>query len=100
MAHVTVQQALQNVADNPEPKLDPIDTPVHELIARALFEIANQPDSKVRGSLARANKARRMILERMVGKRRAGTKPVQKTQESIELIDLTGRQLGDGSLKL
>ena len=100
MAHVTVQAALQNVADNPEPRLDPIDTPVHELVARALYEIANQPDSKVRGSLARANKARRMILERLVGKRRAGTKPAQKTEDKIEMVDLTGRQLGNGSMTL
>lgn len=100
MAHVTVQQALQNVADHPVLETDPIDTPVHELIARALYEIANKPDAKVRGSMARANKARRMIFERLVGRRRAGTRPAVKQEHQVEMIDLTGRAVEGGSMKL
>jgi hypothetical protein len=90
VADVTIRQALQNVADHPVMQTDElIQVPVHELVARGLFEIANSPDTNVRGSAARANKARKMILDRMVGKRRPGTAPAAKTDEAIEFIDLT-----------
>jgi len=91
---VTVRQALQMVADNPHMVTDEIiQLPVHELIARNLFEIANSPDTNVRGASARANKARKMILDRLVGKRRAGTSPAAKTDEQIEFVDLTAGAL-------
>jgi hypothetical protein len=94
---VTIRQALQNVADNPVMLTDEwIQVPVHELVARALFDIANRPDANQRGSMARANKARKMILDRLVGKRRAGSHPATKVQVEIEFIDLTG---GGGELK-
>lgn len=91
MKNVTIRQALQNVADYPQPVDDKvIDHPVSELVARTLFDIANSPDQSVRGSMGRANKARKLILDRMVGKRRAGTSPQMKNRIEVELADLTG----------
>lgn len=90
MKHTTIRQALQNVADNPVMETDEIiNVHVHELVARALFEISNRPDAAVRGSMARANKARKMILDRLVGKRRAGSHPATKVELPIEFEDLT-----------
>lgn len=89
MAEVSIRQALQNVADNPIMATDEvIQVPVHELVARALFEIANKPDQSQRASMARANKARKMIFDRLVGKRRPGTSPAANTHEEITFIDL------------
>jgi hypothetical protein len=90
MKHVTIRQALQNVADNPNLQTDElIQVHTHELIARSLYDIANRPDSNVRGSMARANKARKMILDRLVGKRRAGSHPATRQEIPIEYVDLT-----------
>ena len=87
---VTVREALQRVADNPVMLTDDlIQVPAYELVARALFEISNKPDAAVRGSMARANKARKLILERLVGKRRAGSHPATRNPVEIEMIDLT-----------
>lgn len=92
---VTVRQALQNVADHPTMQTDEIiQIPVHELVCRNLFEIANKPDERVRGSMARANKARKLILERLVGKRRSGSHPATRTEVQLDFIDLTGGELG------
>lgn len=94
---VSVRQALQAVADEPIMQTDEIiQVRVHELVARALFEIANTPDASVRGALARANKARKIILDRLVGKRRAGSHPATRQNVQIEFVDLTGGELGDG----
>lgn len=94
MANVTVRQALQAVADHPELSTpDLTQMPVHELIARELFDIANNPDAAVRGSMTRANKARRMLFSRIVGTRRPGTTPVGGELASLEFIDLTGGAL-------
>lgn len=90
MAHVTVQQALQYVADHPVPAHDNLlELPVWELVSRELFEIANRPDVKVRGSMVRATKAQRVIFDRLVGVRKPGTKPVSSKAEEIEFVDLT-----------
>jgi hypothetical protein len=92
--NVSIRQALQYVADYPEPISDElIQMPVYELVARSLFDIANRPDASVRGSMARANKARKMILDRLAGKRRAGTKPTIKGTVEIQFRDLTGGEL-------
>jgi hypothetical protein len=94
----TVRQALQNVANYPEPLTDDVvNMAVHELVARSLFDIANRPDASVRGSMSRANKARKMILERLDGKRRTGTSPALKDGSSIEFRDLTGGEIGVAS---
>jgi hypothetical protein len=90
MAEVTVRQALQHVADHPELDTDVLlDVRVHELISRTLFEVANTPDGSVRGGLSRANKARRMLMDRLVGKRAPGTAPAAKTVDEVEFVDLT-----------
>lgn len=95
MKVVTIRQALQQVADYPQPLTDEvIQAPVYELVARTLFDIANRPDASVRGSMTRANKARKMILDRMVGKRRVGTRPATVKKVEVEFRDLTGGELG------
>lgn len=95
MKVVTIRQALQNVADHPELGTDEwTQIPVHELVCRNLFEIANKPDASTRGSMARANKARKMILDRLVGKRRPGSHPATRNEVSIDFVDLTGGELG------
>lgn len=94
MAHVTVEQALKLVATHPEPATDvALDVPVHELVCRVLFEIANSPDVKVRGSMSRATKAQRMIMDRMVGTRRTGTHPAARKDTNIDFVDLTNLEL-------
>jgi len=88
---VSVKQALEFVANHPTPATDVLlDLPAYELVARALFEIANGPDARVRGSLARTTRAQRMILDRLVGRRAAGTHPATKHKgEEIDFVDLT-----------
>jgi len=94
MKNVTIRQALQHVADFPQPLDDEVlQMPVYELVARSLFDIANRPDASVRGSMTRANKARKMILDRMVGKRRPGSHPATNEVEQIDFVDLTGGEL-------
>lgn len=95
MAEVTVRAALQAVADHPTMDTDVLlDVRVHELIARTLFEVANTPDERVRGSMSRANKARRMLMDRLVGKRRPGTAPAASGETELEFEDLTMGALG------
>lgn len=90
MAQVTIRQALQQVADYPvSVDDDALNAPAHELLARVLFDIANRPDQSVRGSMARANKARAVILNRMAGKRRTGTRPVRPQKQEVKILDLT-----------
>lgn len=90
MAHTTIRQALQFVADHPTPATDAVvEMPVWELVSRALYDIANSPDAKVRGSMARATRAQKMLFDRLTGTRRAGTNPVSLKTEEIEFIDLT-----------
>lgn len=94
MKTVTIKQALQNVADYPVMVDDDmLNKPVYELVARTLFDIANRPDASVRGSMGRANKARKLILDRMVGKRRPGSHPATREVQQINFIDLTGGEL-------
>lgn len=94
MKPVTIRAALQRVADNPTMLNDDlIQAPVHELVSRTLFEIANKPDAGERGSMTRANKARKMILDRLVGKRRPGSHPATRNQVEINFVDLTGGEL-------
>lgn len=94
MKHVTIRQALLYVSDHPIQETDEaIQVPCHELISRTLFEIANTPDASVRGSMSRANKARKMILDRLVGKRRPGSHPATRVQTPIEFVDLTSGEL-------
>lgn len=91
MRKMTVREALQHVADYPQPVDDEVIT-MHtgELICRTLYDLANTPDANVKGSLGRANRARRMIFNRLAGRRRAGTAPAVKKQQRLEMHDLTG----------
>jgi hypothetical protein len=94
MKSVTIRQALQQVADYPVMLDDEvIQHPVHELVCRTLFDIANRPDASQRGSMARANKARKMILDRLVGKRRSGSHPATRTNQDLEFVDLTAGEI-------
>lgn len=94
MANVTIRQALQQVADYPvQLEEDLTQVPAYELVARALYEIANKPDAGERGSMSRANKARKMIMDRLVGTRRPGSHPATRTQVAINFVDLTGGEL-------
>lgn len=88
MSSKTIREALQYVTKH-EPTASPVDMPVWEHIARALYEIANNPDPKVRGAMARATRAQTIIADRTVGKRRAGTKPARRSQSKLAFVDLT-----------
>lgn len=96
---MTVREALQYVADYPQPVDDEIIVmPTSELVARTLYDIANKPDAQVKGSMTRANKARKMILNRLAGRRRAGTAPALPTTNRIIIRDLMGEvDSGDGA---
>lgn len=87
--HKSIREALQFVADNPEIRTPPIDTPAWELVGRILFEVANSPNPKVRGSMARATRAQKMIADRLVGKRRPGTHPATVRDQQVVFRDLT-----------
>jgi hypothetical protein len=90
----TVRQALQFVADYPTPVTDDnLVMQTHELIARTLFDIANKPNVQERGSMARANRARKMIFDRLAGKRRAGTRPMRPNGAHLTIRDLTGKEI-------
>lgn len=95
MKHVSIRQAMQYVADHPEtPDDNLIALPVHELVARTLFEIANSPTQQNKRSMKDANIARDIILKRLVGRRRAGSHPATKQKTVIEFQDLTGGEIG------
>ena len=88
--HRSIREALLYVSRNPEwPSGSRLDMPVWEMVARNLFDIANNPDTRVVGSLARATRAQRIILDRLTGTRRAGTAPAVQSNKRIEFVDLT-----------
>ena len=87
---VTIRQSLQHVADNPAFNTDlMLELPAHELVSRTLFQIANGAELDDKSSQARANVARKLIFDRLVGKRRAGTHPATRRAASLEFRDLT-----------
>lgn len=91
MKIVTIRQAMQMVADNPEMRTDDmISLPAHELVVRTLFEIANSAQTRNRNSMAQANVARTLIFNRLVGRRKAGSHPATQTKVELEFADLTG----------
>jgi len=95
MKIVTIRQALQHVADNPTLKTDELlDVKAHELVARTLYEIANGAQMSERGSLTRANIARNMIFNRLVGRRRTGSHPATGKVSEVEFADLTRGEIG------
>ena len=89
--HKTIRQALEYVDRNPEwpPDNERLDMPIWEMVARNLFEHANTPNVQVIGSVGRAIRAQRIILDRLTGTRRVGTHPAVKSDKKIEFVDLT-----------
>ena len=94
---VSVAAALKRVADYPTLPEDTslLELPTHELVARALFDIANNPSTEVLGSLARATRARKILLDRMVGKRRPGSRPLDHQVTGLTFVDLTAGALDE-----
>jgi len=91
MKIVTIRQSLQHVVDNPVLETDDlIGLPAHELVSRTLFEIANGAQISERGSMTRANIARNMIFNRLVGRRRPGTHPATQKKVELDFVDLAG----------
>ena len=88
---VTIQQALTKVSEKWESArdMDMIATPVYELIGFTLFDIANSGDVRVRGSIRRSTRAQKIIMNRMVGLRRPGSRPVTRENDGLEFVDLT-----------
>lgn len=87
---VTIRQALQHVADNPVVNTDMLlDVPAYELVCRTLFDIANGAELDDKGKLSRANGARKLIFDRLVGKRRPGTHPATRKEVALQFRDLT-----------
>ena len=96
MKLVTIRQSLQHVVDNPVLRTDDmISLPAHELVSRTLFEIANGAQISERGSMARANTARNMIFNRLVGRRRPGTHPATQQRVEVEFVNLVGGEIGE-----
>jgi hypothetical protein len=86
-----IKGALEYVAEHPEwSGGTELDSPAWESVARALFEIANKPDSRVVGAVNRAIRAQKMIFNRTSGTRRAGTHPAQRNKGQLKMADLTG----------
>ena len=88
---VTIQQALTKVSEKWESArdMDMIGTPVYELIGFTLFDIANSGDVRVRGSIRRSTRAQKIIMNRMVGLRRPGSRPITRENDGLEFVDLT-----------
>ena len=88
---VTIQQALTKVSEKWESArdMDMIATPVYELIGFTLFDIANSGDVRVRGSIRRSTRAQKIIMNRMVGLRRPGSRPITRENDGLEFVDLT-----------
>lgn len=89
--HVTVKKAIEYVSKHPQWSQEPAgECPIWEHVTRQLFEHANNPDTRVVGSIGRATRAQKIILNRHTGTRRAGTHPAQKVDKKIHMRDLTG----------
>ena len=88
---VTIQQALTRVSEKWESArdMDMIATPVYELIGFTLFDIANSGDARIRGSIRRSTRAQKIIMNRMVGLRRPGSRPITRENDGLEFVDLT-----------
>ena len=91
--HKTVRQALMYVTRHPEwpdvSQIERVDMEIWELVARQLYDIANYPKPKVRGSVALAIRAQKIILNRLTGTRRQGTHPAVRRANQVTLTDLT-----------
>ena len=87
--HKTIRQALLYVEGKPEwPDISRLQMPVWELVARNLFDHANNPD-KSRTAMNRAIRAQKIILDRLTGTRRTGTSPAVRNAQAVHMRDLT-----------
>nr|DAL38062.1 MAG TPA_asm: hypothetical protein [Caudoviricetes sp.] len=86
---VTIAESLKQYTNGVHADTDPIDRPVHQLIAEALYKLANTANPKKRGSLRQATAAQRIILDRTVGKRLPGSNPAARSEVRINFVDLT-----------
>ena len=74
MKSKSVPEALEYVAQHPPQSFEPtVDMPTWEIIGQLLYLIANSGNPRHRGSVNRATRAQKMIWDRKVGRRRAGT---------------------------
>jgi len=90
MRYVTIKQALERAARMKiDENTDMLALPVCDLVALTLYETANNPGRDDRGA-SRANFARRMIFDRMVGTRRTGSHPAVRAANALEIKDLGG----------
>lgn len=90
MKIISIQKALKGAADNPADSDDNrLDMPIHEHIAHKLWDIANYPNHTKRGSMRRATRAQKIIMDYMVGLRKPGSLPLSKKGGEIEFVDLT-----------
>lgn len=90
--HKTIRQALRYVErypEWPEESQDRLDMPIWEMVARNLFDIANNPDRRVVGSVGRSTRAQKILLDRLTGTRRMGTNPAVRNANTLKLVDLT-----------
>ena len=94
--HKTISEALRYVATHPEwSGGTPIDSPVWEHVARALYGHATNPDTRIVGAMGRSTKATKIILDYSTGTRRAGTHPAQRSQVEVQFGDLTGGEIDE-----
>jgi hypothetical protein len=93
--HKTVRQALRAVEDSPEWPSDNItdrmNMPVHEMVARNLFDMANMRPTS-RAEMVMSTRAQKIILDRLNGTRRMGTHPAVRNSKKVEHHDLTTYQ--------
>ena len=90
MGKMSIREALLHVVNHPEPDTDIVlDVPVSELVARTLYDIANDPNTRVRGALSRSRRAQKIIANRTAGLRKAGTRPATQKVVDVAFVDLT-----------
>lgn len=97
MKHIPIQKALEQLSNTGLDQELTLESPTHQHIAHALFTIANSPNPKVRGARARATRAQRLILDRMVGLRKPGSHPAQLKNDEIQFVNLTVPEIGEPS---
>lgn len=90
--HKTVSEALAYVSKNPVPTADPIAMPVWELVARQLYDRAANVGGTAR-QIKATNQAHKIIADRTIGRRKAGTAPAQKVEHRVVIADFTKKEL-------
>ena len=94
--HKSIKQALEYVSINPNWSApDKMDSPAWEHVGRQLFEHANNPDSRVVGSVGRATRAQKIIMDRLTGTRRSGSHPAVKGNNQVTFKDMTGGAISE-----